>query len=55
MYEMGPTIQENNAMDIIQEYTKNLGVVLKVETQGLDSVLKVLEENNRFKVVEHDC
>ena len=51
MYEMGPTIQENNAIDIIQEITKNPGVALKVETQGLDAVLKVLEESNKFKVI----
>jgi hypothetical protein len=55
MYEMGPTIQENNAMDFAQEYTRLHGIELKIEAQGNDCVLKVLEVANRMIVVEHTC
>jgi hypothetical protein len=55
MYEMGPTIQENNALDFAHEYTKTHSLELRVETLGQDSVLKVLEAGNRMAVVEHSC
>ncbi len=55
IYEMGPTIQENNAMDFAQEYTRLHGIELKIEAQGNDSVLKVLEVANRTIVLDHTC
>ena len=55
IYEMGPTIQENNAMDFAQEYTRIHGIELKIETQGNDSVLKVLEVANRMIMVDYTC
>lgn len=55
MYEMGPTIQENNALDFAQEYTRTHSIQLRVEAQGPDGILKLLEGNNRATVVEHSC
>jgi hypothetical protein len=52
---MGPTIQENNGLDFVQEFTKNHTVELKVELGGKEEVLKVIEPANRTSVVEKCC
>jgi hypothetical protein len=52
---MGPTIQENNALDFAHEFTKNHSLELKVIALGYEKVVEVLEGKNREVLKEHTC
>ncbi len=51
LYEMGPTIQENNALEFAMEFAKNQSVELVVKTLGEEEILSVLGSENRETVV----
>ena len=49
---MGPTIQQNNALDFAMEYTKNHTVQLKIQVDGAEDVINKLNPQNKLTVVE---
>ena len=44
---MGPTIQENNALDFAMQFAKNHTIELKVEAKGKQQILDILTQENK--------
>lgn len=49
---MGPTIQENNALDFAMQFAKNHTLELKVQTLGSPEIIAQLSAENKQIIVE---
>lgn len=52
MYEMAPTIQENNGLDFAMQFAKNHTIQLKIEAMGPQQILDLLLPENKQVVIE---
>ena len=51
MYEMAPTIQENNALDFAMQFAKNHTVELKIEVMGSEQIIGLIAPENKLAIV----
>lgn len=51
LYEMGPTIQENNALDFAMEFAKNHTLELRIEALGNPDILALVNQDNKTIMV----
>lgn len=47
IYEMGPTIQENNALEATKYFGKNHTLKITVKIMGDEKVMEVINPNDR--------
>jgi len=52
LYDMGPTIQEDNALEFALEFAKNHTIEFRIEAIGPEEILRLLAPENKSLTVE---